>query len=139
MLGKSYLCDGKRPCRSSPNCYVNGGECMHTAHMGNSISKKYPEFAPTCFMLDEDENVVERIDTASIMRTFMADNPTSEKEALIDALTAIASAISFCETDTWLAVKDRLDLVYDAIERLKGLPQARLSENSVEGSNGNVG
>ena len=77
MLGKSYLCDGKRPCRSSPNCYVNGGECMHTAHMGNSISKKYPEFAPTCFMLDEDENVVERIDTASIMRTFMADNPTS--------------------------------------------------------------
>ena len=44
----------------------------------------------------------------------------SEKEALIDALTAIASAISFCETDTWLAVKDRLDLVYDAIERLNG-------------------
>ncbi len=136
MLDKSYLCDGKRPCCSSSYCYVNGGECMHTAHMENSISKKYPEFAPTYFMLDEDENVVECIDTASIMRTCISDSvEASEKEALIDALTAIASAISFCETDMWLAVKDRLDLVYNAIERLNGSRQARLSESSAERSN----
>lgn len=44
----------------------------------------------------------------------------SEKEALIDALTAIASAISFCETDMQIVVQDRLNLVYDAIDRLNG-------------------
>lgn len=25
-----YLCDGKKPCSSSPGCYLNGGECKHT-------------------------------------------------------------------------------------------------------------
>ncbi len=77
MLDKYYLCDGKMPCSSSSDCYVNGGECMHTPHMGNSISTKYPEFAPTYFILDENGDFVECIDPASIMRTFMADNPTS--------------------------------------------------------------
>lgn len=25
-----YLCNGKQYCNSSPNCYLNGGECSHT-------------------------------------------------------------------------------------------------------------
>lgn len=78
MTEKYYLCDGEPPCCSSSRCYVNGGGCIHTSEIANSISEKYPEFASTYFVKDEIGNFVEHLDPASIMRTFMAGNPTPD-------------------------------------------------------------
>lgn len=75
---KFYLCDGKQYCRSSSNCYMNGGNCMYTQVVGYSISEKYPEFATTYFLQNGDGDFIEHIDPSSIMRTFMADNPTPD-------------------------------------------------------------
>ena len=78
MLNKYYLCDGKMPCNSDSHCYMNGGPCIRTSEIANSISKKYPEFASTYFALNEIGDAVEHLSAASIMRTFMADNPTPD-------------------------------------------------------------
>lgn len=78
MMEKYYLCDGKLPCCSSSHCYVNGGDCIHTNRMRHSISEKYPEFGSTRFTMDDCGNYVEYIDHTSIMRTFMASNPTPD-------------------------------------------------------------
>lgn len=43
-----------------------------------------------------------------------------DKQAIIEALEAIASALSFCETDMELALRNRLDAIYDAIGKLRG-------------------
>lgn len=83
MTDKYYLCDGKMPCCSSSDCYVNGGECIRTSKITNSISEKYPEFASTYFVQTEIGDVVEHIDPRSIMRTFMAGRPTPDLSRLV--------------------------------------------------------
>ena len=83
MTDKYYLCDGELPCNSHSMCDVNGGECLHTSKIANSISEKYPEFASTYFVQDEIGDFVECIDPTSIMRTFMADRPTPDLSMLV--------------------------------------------------------
>lgn len=43
-----------------------------------------------------------------------------ERKAITDALQAIASAITFCETDMELVIRDRLEAVHEAIGKLRG-------------------
>lgn len=43
-----------------------------------------------------------------------------ERQAIVKALEAIASALSFCDTDMELVVRDRLEAVHEAIDRLRG-------------------
>ena len=42
----------------------------------------------------------------------------SERQAIIFALKAIASALSLCDTDMALAMRDRLDAIHEAIDEL---------------------
>ena len=42
-----------------------------------------------------------------------------DKQAIIKALEAIASALSFCETDVEFILRDKLDMAYRAIDALK--------------------
>jgi hypothetical protein len=43
-----------------------------------------------------------------------------DKQAIIKALESIASALSFCETDMELVLRDRLDAIHGAIDELRG-------------------
>ena len=43
-----------------------------------------------------------------------------ERKAITDALQAIASALSFCDTDMELVMRDRINAVYEAIGKLRG-------------------
>lgn len=43
-----------------------------------------------------------------------------ERQAIVKALEAIASALSFCETDMELVMRDRLEAVHEAIGKLRG-------------------
>lgn len=43
-----------------------------------------------------------------------------DKQVIIKALEAIASAISFCETDMEPVLRDRLDAIHGAIDELRG-------------------
>lgn len=43
-----------------------------------------------------------------------------ERQVIIDALKAIASALSFCDTDMELVMRNRIDVIYEAIDRLGG-------------------
>ena len=43
-----------------------------------------------------------------------------DKQTIIKALEAIASALSFCETDMELVLRDRLDAIHGAINELRG-------------------
>lgn len=43
-----------------------------------------------------------------------------EKQAIIKALEAIANALSFCDTDMELVMRDRIDAIYAAIDELRG-------------------
>lgn len=43
-----------------------------------------------------------------------------ERKAIADALQAIVSALSFCETEMELVVRDRLEAVHEAIGKLRG-------------------
>ena len=43
-----------------------------------------------------------------------------ERQAIVKALEAIASALSFCETDMELVMRDRLDAIHESIDDLRG-------------------
>lgn len=43
-----------------------------------------------------------------------------DKQAIIKALEAIASALSFCDTDMEVVLRDRLDVIHDVIDELRG-------------------
>lgn len=77
-MGKLYLCDGSMDCNCSDYCYKNGGMCMHTASIAHSVSAVYPEFPDTYFIADSKGGQVEQLNPYSLMRTFMAGNPTPD-------------------------------------------------------------
>ena len=43
-----------------------------------------------------------------------------DRQAVVKALKAIASALSFCETDMQPVVRDRLEAIWEAIGELEG-------------------
>ena len=59
-----------------------------------------------------------------------------ERQSIVKALEAIASALSFCETDMELAMRDRLDALHGAIEELvandDSAPKNGVSDDKVD-------
>ena len=58
-----------------------------------------------------------------------------ERQAIVKALKAIASAFSFCDTDMELALRDRLNTIHEAIDELANdgsAPKNGVSDDEVD-------
>ena len=60
-----------------------------------------------------------------------------DKQAIVKALEAIASALSFCETDMELVLWDRLDAIHGAIDELRAV--RGMDEKSIVEIHGKLG
>ena len=48
---KLYICDGCACLGNASNCYINGGDCVHTSKEEHSIKKRLgDDFPPTTFV-----------------------------------------------------------------------------------------
>ena len=65
----------------------------------------------------------------------------NDRQIIIKALKAIASAFSFCDTDMELALRDRLNAIYEAIEELANddsAPKNGVSDIEVDANDANA-
>ena len=65
----------------------------------------------------------------------------NDRQIIVKALKAIASAFSFCDTDMELALRDRLNTIHEAIEELANddsAPKNGVSDNEVDANDANA-